>query len=45
LAEEQNKELSPENKEQVEQKPALTAIEQQAQAQGWVPKDEWERIC
>jgi hypothetical protein len=43
LAEEQKQELSPDKQEQqVEQKPALTAIEQQAQAQGWVPKDEWD---
>jgi DNA gyrase/topoisomerase IV subunit A len=43
LAEEQKQELSPDKQEQqVEQKPALTAIEQQAQTQGWVPKDEWD---
>lgn len=31
-----------EPEKQVEQKPALTEIEQRASAQGWVPQDEWD---
>jgi hypothetical protein len=43
MAEEQKVETSQEQKqEQVVERPALTAIEEQASHQGWVPKDEWE---
>lgn len=42
MADEQKQEEQKVVEKQQEEKPALTAIEQRAQEQGWVPKDEWD---
>lgn len=39
---EEKKEGTPEQQQEGQQPVALTPIEEQAHAQGWVPKDEWE---